>query len=364
MKKRIFLLLICIAIASLIPANLTAQETEDRSGFFVYPSLSTWGLGATAGYRFADLITQNMDTIAYAGLEGGYFSGSYYRLPDGTIYSSPSGGFDADSPYYSYWQAGWQAGLKQTFLSDNNHDYIGINLEYNGELRNNTKDKNNLIFSSSIPEKNGSLTNELKATLFINYKTPHFLHQYKQGPYAQLWFRSVPPNMGSTDSGQLSYSAAGLEASYNLTILDSDPNGDEFCIIFAAHAGGEHIYGSAIPFYQKGFAQDYIRGADGHGLDSTNSIAANAELRFYLPSPGIVSNLTIWPVLYIFSDNGLFWSDDPAKSLQVSTAGIGFALDLAPALVLTVSTQWRLTDSNIDGSIWSPISMSLGSYLF
>ncbi|MEM5948257.1 hypothetical protein WKV44_06850 [Spirochaetia bacterium 38H-sp] len=365
MRKNIFLLIVCLAI--LLTANIFAQEEKNgTSGFFVTPELSVWGLGAIAGYRFSGFLSDNMDTIPYVGVKGGYFYDNYYRLPDGSVFSHPTAGYNAEDSSYSYWLLSWQSGLIQSFLSEGKHDYIGLDLSYKGELRNNINDakKNELLFSSDIPEKNASLSSFLKASFFINYRLPHPVHQYVQGAYAEVWYLTMPDTMGSAPGGSLSYSAFGADTSYAFTAFDSDTGKNEFCIVVAVHAGGEYVYGDAIPFYSKGYAWEYIRGADGHGLDTLASLAANAEVRFYFPSPGIIANLAIWPVLYIFSDNGYFWDDAPSDGTQVSTAGAGFALEFAPVLVLSMSTQWRLTDTNIDGTKWVPIKISLGSYLF
>ncbi|WP_155816530.1 hypothetical protein [Spirochaeta thermophila] len=326
--------------------------------------LSTWGLGVVVGYRCADLMVPGTATSVFAGTEGGYFYGTYYRLPDGTVFSGTRGAFSPDDVGFNYWMVEWKSGLKQGFLSKGGHDFLGLELIYTGDWRHHVENEGALLFASSVPEKEGLLMHELRVSVFADYVLPHILHQYKEGMGAEVWFRMVPPGMGEGSGGTVSYYGVGGETKASFTVYDSDPEGDEFCVVLVTHALFEHMWGEHVPFFELGYATEYLRGVDGQGLDTPNSGVANAELRFYLPSPGLAFNLTIWPVLYVFSDNGYFWDEAFEEGVFVSSAGLGCALELAPVGVLSLSTQWRLTDTNVDGTRWSPLYLSLGSYLF
>lgn len=355
---------VCIVLLGMYFPLMGMDEEKDGSGMFLNPMLSTWGVGVEVGYRFADLITPGMATSVFTGVNGGYFGGGYYRLPTGDVFSGPTGGFGEDDVGFHYWEVQWKGGVRQGFLSKGKHDYVGLEMVYTGDWRDHTPEEGSLLFASDVPEKEGALTHEVKVSLFVDYVLPHPFHQYLEGIGGRVWVRTVPSTMGEGSDGPLSYYGAGASGKAIFTVLDSDPEGDEFCVVIATHATVERMWGDAVPFYERGYASTYLRGVDGHGLDTLTSAVANGEVRLYLPSPGIVFNVTIWPVLYLFSDNGYFWDEVFEDGVFVSTAGLGFALEFAPACVLSLSTQWRLTDTNIDGTKWVPISLSLGSYLF
>ncbi len=362
-KKKTFFLVWFVAILACYGQG---EEGKKPPQFFFASSIATWGLNTLGGYRFTDLLGKNMATSIFTGTGVGYFGGGYYRLPDGTVFSQPVSNFSADAAGFTYLITLWQAGIRQGLLSEGRRDLLGIDVRYQGKWRSHIQDSSmeTLLQASEIAEKEGSLQHEFKLSLFAHYITPHQCHQYLQGAAAILWYRTVPQGMGSAPGGNFSFSALGTEGMALFTVVDTNPREDDLCLVLALRGGIEGIGGSSVPFYERGVMKNYLRGVDGHGLDLSFSVVGNIELRTYLPSPGIVSNLTIWPVIYFFSDNGYFWERDIAKGIFVSSAGVGIALEFAPFLVLTCTTQWRLTDTNVDGGHWVPLEMCIGSYLF
>lgn len=188
---------------------VSAMEEEDSSGVFFSPMLSTWGLGVVVGYRCADLMVPGTATSVFAGTEGGYFYGTYYRLPDGTVFSGTRGAFSPDDVGFNYWMVEWKSGLKQGFLSKGGHDFLGLELIYTGDWRHHVENEGALLFASSVPEKEGLLMHELRVSVFADYVLPHILHQYKEGMGAEVWFRMVPPGMGEGSGGTVSYYGVG-----------------------------------------------------------------------------------------------------------------------------------------------------------
>ena len=352
--------------------------------FFMATALSCWATGSDGpyvtdieprllgvdvgiGYQGLSLLPE-VDTTIWAYIGGGYEWYTYYRDPSGGLIApgalSAAGSPD---PGFNRIEALWRLGIEQGFSWDarTRSNLTGGFAYYRGRVDFNQIHAGELLYNSSIPDKNGFFLNTILFGAYYDdvLVNPH--HKSRDGILAEVSAEWGPSFFFNTTAGDSNFIRFNTNVSWFLPILDAAP--DRPTNLFDMYLG-EFLsfdyaagFGAPVPLYIRqtfggrnqlvGLGQQ-VRGVDPGSLDTNLKAVNNLELRANLPSivlPDIV------PGLVVFWDSG--WYDQVGEagvtasgSGFVTTIGAGGYLDFLNRGIGASYVAYRLDNVNATGS--------------
>jgi hypothetical protein len=352
-----------------------SQENVEKAEAWSFDVGARWiGVDLGVGYEgfplFPDLKT---GFWLYAG--GGYEEVGYYHSPTDELYDGNLAGYDPETaPKYDRVNGRFDLGIVQGLLPV--RENIGSSLElflfyklrYDAHLADD--DANQLIYNSSLPDKDGILQNSLLVgTKWHDISTNHH-HHLISGSEAELSIEWGPEGFFNTKKGLADFVRFNLSAKVFLPLIDINP--ENLLNIFSMYLGtyfsvdytaGKYIplnivqtFGGRTPRNGLGGA---MRGVEDCRFDAPFKIVANVELRINMPA------LSLWgselmPGIVFYFDSGYYNFLDSGGSEFLFSTGAGIYLSLLNMMDLVFYTNFFLNGTKVDGNQWTPLSFAFG----
>jgi hypothetical protein len=363
-STRFLFVLAAVFFTAVGRGEAAGQEGRFPFVFDIVPVI--WGCDVGIGYRGWSALS-GLDTILWVYAGGGYEQMTYQRLPDGTLITgkAPAWVAPGTDPFYNRWSGRWQLGIAQG-ISWNPRieaNLLETFLFYRGRLDSNQQSGGSqLLFLSTIPDRNGIFQNALLAGLKLNDLSLDPRTKMKKGVLAELSLEWGPAFFLNSFLGTSDYARANLTGRLFLPLFDVDPSGQMnlFAVSLSEFFAADYAFGANVPLNIRqtfggldprvglGLA---MRGVDMGSMDTNLKLVNNLELRATLPAlwmrdlvPGVVA----------YFDAGYFNQigegfPSPASGFLCST-GAGAFIDVFDITSLTGYVNYRLTGVNGDGS--------------
>jgi hypothetical protein len=368
MRVGMILAALCVCLAGLAYGQNAAPES-DRFPFVFDISPVLWGADIGVGYRGLGLAS-GVDTIFWVYAGGGYEQLTYMRLPDGSLITGAApGGINPDVDlFYNRWSGRWQLGIAQGIAWNPRikGDLLEAFTFYRGRYDANINaDPGQLIFRSSIPDKDGLFQNAALAGVKYNDLLLDTRNKTWSGAGGEASVEWGPAALSNTLFGRSDYARFNLSARAFLPLYESlyEAAPESLANLFSLYAGdffsadyamGDYVplnirqtFGGLHPRVGLGGA---LRGVDDGSMDTNLKLVNNFEIRANLPAlwlPDLVPGVLLyWDAGYYDQLGG---QTSPSSGF-VSSVGAGVFIDLFDITSLTVYIHYRLTGENAKGS--------------
>ncbi len=327
-----------------------------------------WGIVPTGG-DFSVLyngfkIIPGLDTIIEDDLGAGYETDNYYRYPNGSLYSGPSG--DGSSVLFDRLEIVEGLGIRQGILWDQSRKrnlvegFLFYRLHYDKSYAG----AGSLLAQSGVPDRGQILSNSLMAGVSASTLVKDNVHKTWDGLYGEASVQWGPSfffnSIGNADFYRLNTTLKGFR-----TLYASPTTGDSnfFSIYVGDFISVDYTGGGSIPYYvqestggldPRATTDDWVRGFETGSYGTTFKAVNNFDIRFQGPA-------VIWPSvvpgLYAFTDAGYYngFAGDPANTPGgfLASAGVGGYLDFFDLTNVTGYLAFPLYGHRIDNASWA-----------
>jgi hypothetical protein len=367
MKKLHPVLIIFLIVIN--PSALHAQaasEADDPLSFEVEPDL--FGLTLSVDYKGLSFFPE-VDTILKMSAGGNYSCFSYYRTPADKPYDGSLPGYDAEkSTDYDRFSFQFSCGIAQGLLWNDleTNNLLELFVDYKLSYYQNFKDKdrNQLIFDSTLPDRERQLQNSIMFGLEWKDMDSSQKHHIFSGSTADISLEYAPEWFFNSAIGKADFWRFNFQACAFLPVFDLSPDAElnilsSYLGIFLAvdYAWGGYLpidvrgtFGGKNPRDGLGYA---VRGLEDGRFDTSLKLVANIELRTNLPALGLPD---IVPGILIFLDSGYYNFIDYPESGFVFSTGSGLYLSLFNMVNLNFYTAFLLNQKTVTGETWVPLS--------
>ncbi len=354
--------------------NLATYAQPDQWEFRFGPRF--WGATAAGRYMIDPPSVEGVETSITALLSAAYETVGYYRAPDGSLFTVPAGGPNAEATAFNRFDMLWQVGVQQGILPrvESANDAAVAFLLYRGQYDLPFRDDSQLFFTSGLPEADGSLRGSFVGGLAYSLTIVDAVTRVKQGIAGELaleWGPSFLHNqiLGLADYNRTTLSARGFVPLYEAPARDGR---NVFSSYLAAFGVLDWATGPEIPqIIRQSTGGRSLRSAPGGSVrgygsgrfDSTLKILGNMEIRANLPAivlPQIVPGLVLYTDVGYFLDEQDVSPQSEERSGFLLSSGAGFYLDLFAAAELVFYTNYLWMEPDVEGSRWVPFSLGFG----
>jgi len=336
MKKSAFVIvLITLVVFSIQAEEETQEKSVDFSLAAVKPLMNTTLVGfplptgALLGVEYTGISvpwSNDPIRISLAALCG-YPTWSWYRNPDG---SPLSGVYTREQVAFDYFTIGWQAGILVPFPLREDSLLLGSFLFVKGWYNAYVLDGQNLIYSSSLPDKEVLLSNSFLAGFVLTDITVSD-EQLIKGITAELSAEWHPDWAGDESLGDPEFLRLDFQTRAYMTLIGNTPAGG---LYLAEQFYADYLAGDSIPFFESSLVGGtstrsglggLVRGYEGGAYDTRLKIANNLEFRWVFPGLIYISeNVPLFrPVISVFADAGYY--DDYFADPSAAPGGFLFS---------------------------------------
>lgn len=335
-----------------------------------------WGATLAGRYMIEPPTLEDVETSITALLSGAYETTGYYRAADGSLFTVPAHGADSSLTAYDRLDLRWELGVQQGIAPrhDSSADLAVGFLLYRGQYDLPFRDDERLFFSSSHPERDGSLRGSVVGGLAYSRVQTDEITRVREGATAELALEWGPPFLHNQVVGIADYNRATLTARSYLPLYAVVPRdgrnlfssylafmgvvdwatGPEIPLVIRATTGGRSV---------RSAPGGSVRGYASGRFDATVKAVGNFEVRANLPAivlPQIV------PGLLIYTDGGYFFDEQQTSPNErensgiLLSSGLGLFLDLFDAAQFVFYTNYLWTETSVTGDRWVPFSLGFG----
>lgn len=362
----VFLVLMAPVLS--LAADSGESADQERSALVVDPDLKLWGLELHLGYRGLRLVP-GVDTVFWLIAGAANEGMSYYRLPSGEIYRGGVSSVDPETdPESRKWYYGWGAGISQGVLwnEETDSNLLELFLFYRARLDNHLADgdpeTDQLLFRSSIPDRDGLLQNAFLTGFSYNGVVQDTTHKIRRGVYGELSAEWGPSSLQSASAGETGYLRfnATVKGFVPLYVAAPDRDRNLFSLYAGSFLSADYFIGDAVPLnIRQSFGGlsprtglgGAVRGVDSGAFDSRFKAVCNLDLRATLPA---IVHPDIVPGIVTYFDTGYYHeggeTEGPVSpSGFIHTTGAGLYIDLFNFATLALYAHYYLNGENADG---------------
>jgi hypothetical protein len=334
--------------------------------------LRLFGVDVGVGYNGIVLLPGAQTTIwAYVG--GGYETLHYNRDAAGNFIAA---GTMPESDPQDFWRAegAWRLGMDQGFAwnARTRTNLVEAFVFYRGRYNVNQIQSDDLLYASTLADRNGSLLNTLQAGIAYDDLLFEKGHNTKSGIAAEAsveWGPGFFLNslVGASDFVRFNGTFRGF-----LPVYDLAP--DRPSNLLSVYAGEyfqvDYIVGDMVPLYvsqsfggrdQRTGLGGAVRGVDSAAYDAHLKAVNCLEVRANLPAiywPGLVPGLVAFFDAGYYNQLGEPGTDGASGFL--ASAGAGVFIDAFDLGQIAAYVEYRIDGANADGNPWSLFAIEFG----
>jgi hypothetical protein len=363
-----------IAALLWILSAVAVAEEEPQFDFDVGPRII--GVSLAARYSLSPPVVDGVETTITAMLSPAYEGVAYYRLPDGSFFTSGAGGYGADSAGYDRFDLLWELGVQQGILSglDRAADRAVVFAFYRGRYDYPFEQPDRLFFDSPLPENSGGLIGSFVAGLAYSDVAAQPITHVQCGIHGEATIEWAPPFLHNQVAGSADYNRTTVLGRVFVPLYSAEPrNGmNTFSSYLALFGIVDWASGPQIPLEVRATTGGRsiraavggsVRGLEGRRFDSTFKAIANIEVRMNLPAivlPSLVPGLVLYCDTAYFLDTEELSPVAEEHSGFAVTSGLGISLDLLNTVQLVFYTSFVINDTDITGRHWVPFFLGFG----
>ncbi len=353
MKKTMSIMFLIFTVIFSVQAE---EESSDISLSTVGPLLNTalvgfpLPTGAVIGIDYTGISVPWSDNPLKISLLVlcGYPSWAWYRNPDG---SPLNGAYTDNQVVFDYFTAGWQTGVSIPFPFPKDSVELAGFLFIKGWYNDYVLDHENLLYSSSLPDRDLLLSNSFLTGISLS-DIAVSSEQLIKGIETELSFEWHPDWPGDESLGSPDFIRLNFQARTYYPLVENTPAGG---LYFADQVYADYLAGDSIPFYESSLVGGtailsglggLVRGYEDGAYDTQLKLSNNLEFRWVFPGLIYIKPDTplFRPVVSVFADAG-YYSDyfgDPSGTPGgfLFSAGAGVHVTvfniLSPGVYMTV----------------------------
>jgi hypothetical protein len=351
-----------------------AFADDDRFHFGISPRI--FGLAVGAQFALSEPAVADVETSVIGTLSGAYESSSYFRLPDGSLFTSGAGGYSSDDASINRIDLLWEVGIQQGILpgTDGVTDRAAAYALYRGQYDYPFADATSLFANSGLPEADGGLLGAMVLGLFYDGTSKQPVTHVQEGLFGDAAVEWAPEFLHNHVLGEADYARTTVTAGafFPLFVAEQRDGMNRFASYLGVMGIVDWAHGTAIPFTVRSTTGGRsirpatggsVRGIETLRFDASLKAIANVDLRLNLPAialPSIIPGIVIYTDLGYYNDLEMVSPQTDENSGVLVTSGIGVSIDMFDLVTLVFYTNFLWNETDIDGKSWVPFSLGFG----